>query len=136
MAERHFKAAILRRFKSMKRLDRIAAVRKLASGSAEDEAFVRDTFPDLYREAFLSQRRAAGASPAAWASRNDSLALRPSNSPHSITKVRLRSLPNSPFNISPKISVSEKPAARAARIKRILFAVLILVGQSSHLPTM
>ena len=61
MAERHFKAAILRRFKSMKRLDRIAAVRKLASGSAEDEAFVRDTFPDLYREAFLSQRRAAGA---------------------------------------------------------------------------
>jgi len=61
MAEKHLIAAIEKRFKALKRLERIAAVRRLASGSAEDEAFVRDVFPDLYREAFLSPRRAAGA---------------------------------------------------------------------------
>jgi hypothetical protein len=36
----------------MKKLERSAAVRKLASGSAEDKAFVRCFFPALYREAF------------------------------------------------------------------------------------
>ena len=44
----------------MKGPERIAAVRKLAGGSTEDEAFVRDFFPDLYRQAFLSPRRAEG----------------------------------------------------------------------------
>src|SRR5260221_8308727 len=61
MSEKHLQEAIVRRFKAMKRPERIAAVRKLASGSADDEAFVRDYFPDLYREAFLSPRPAAGA---------------------------------------------------------------------------
>jgi hypothetical protein len=52
MAERHLKAAIARRFRAMKKLERIAAIRKLASGSAVDRAFVRSLSPALYREAF------------------------------------------------------------------------------------
>jgi hypothetical protein len=60
MSEKHLIAAIGERFKTLKKSERIVAVRRLASGSAEDEAFVRDVFPDLYREAFLSPRRVAG----------------------------------------------------------------------------
>ena len=60
MAEKHLTAAIARRFRTMSRKERVAKVRKLASVSAEDEKFVRETFPDLYREAFLSPRHAAG----------------------------------------------------------------------------
>jgi hypothetical protein len=45
MAEKHLQLAILRRFKAMRTPERIAAVRKLAGGSAEDEALVRDFFP-------------------------------------------------------------------------------------------
>jgi hypothetical protein len=44
----------------MTRQERIAKVRKLAGASLEDEKFIRETFPDLYREAFLSPRPAAG----------------------------------------------------------------------------
>ena len=54
MAEKHLIAAIEKRFKALKRHDRIAAVRRMASDLAEDEAFVRDFFPALYREAFLN----------------------------------------------------------------------------------
>jgi hypothetical protein len=50
MAERYLKAA--RRFRAMKKLERSAAVRKFASGSAEDKGFVGCFFPVLYREAF------------------------------------------------------------------------------------
>jgi hypothetical protein len=55
MAERHLKAAIEKRFKAMRKRERIAAIRKLAGDSAEDKAFVRNTFPALYREAFAAK---------------------------------------------------------------------------------
>ena len=61
MTEKHLASAITRRLKSLSRKDRIAKIKRLASTSAEDEKFVRETFPDLYREALLSPRRAAGA---------------------------------------------------------------------------
>ncbi len=60
MAEKHLAAAITKRFAGVSRKDRVAKIRKLAGASAEDEKFVRETFPDLYREAFLTPRRAAG----------------------------------------------------------------------------
>jgi hypothetical protein len=61
MAEKHLIAAIEKRFKALKRHDRIAALRRMASDSAEDEAFVRDFFPALYREAFLNPRHTVRA---------------------------------------------------------------------------
>jgi hypothetical protein len=51
MAGKDLIGAILKRFKGMKQQERIATIRELASGSAEDEAFARDFFPELYREA-------------------------------------------------------------------------------------
>lgn len=60
MAEKHLTGAITRRLKGMNRRQRVAKVKKLASASAEDEQFIRETFPDLYREAFLTTRPAAG----------------------------------------------------------------------------
>lgn len=65
MAEKHLTTAIARRLAALNRNDRIAKVRKLASASAEDEKFIRETFPDLYREAFVTPRRAVGARSAA-----------------------------------------------------------------------
>ena len=59
MAEKHLTGAIAERLKALSRKDRVAKVRKLANASPEDENFVRETFPDLYKEAF-SPRRAAG----------------------------------------------------------------------------
>ncbi len=50
MAEKHLIAAVEHRFKGMRSTERIAKVRKLASVSAADKAFIRETFPDLYRE--------------------------------------------------------------------------------------
>lgn len=44
-----------KRYKAMKKRERIAAIRKLASGSSEDQAFGRNTFPALYREALAAQ---------------------------------------------------------------------------------
>jgi len=61
MAEKHLIAAVIRRFEAMSRTERIAKVRKLAGASPEDKKFLRDAFPDLYREAFLSRRHVAGA---------------------------------------------------------------------------
>jgi hypothetical protein len=60
MAEKHLTAAITQRLKGMSRRERLAKVRKLASASAEDDKFMRDTFPALYREAFLNPRPVAG----------------------------------------------------------------------------
>jgi hypothetical protein len=60
MAEKHLIAAVTRRFQGMSRSERIAKIRKLAAGSAQDKKFIRQTFPDLYREAFLSRRPVAG----------------------------------------------------------------------------
>ena len=60
MAQKHLTMAITRRLTALNRKDRVAKVKKLASASAEDEKFIRETFPDLYREAFLTPRRAVG----------------------------------------------------------------------------
>ena len=60
MAEKHLIAAVMRRFEGMSRTERIAKIKKLATGSAEDRKFIRQTFPDLYREAFPKRRPGAG----------------------------------------------------------------------------
>jgi hypothetical protein len=60
MAEKHLIAAVTRRFEGMNRTERIAKIKKLAATSAADKKFVREAFPDLYREAFPSRRPAAG----------------------------------------------------------------------------
>jgi hypothetical protein len=60
MSEKHLVAAVTRRFEGMSRSERIAKIRKLAAASPEDKKFVRQTFPDLFREAFPSRRPAAG----------------------------------------------------------------------------
>jgi hypothetical protein len=60
MAEKHLAAAVARRLAGMSRTERVAKVKKLAGASAEDAKFIRETFPELYREAFLSPRRAVG----------------------------------------------------------------------------
>ncbi len=60
MAERHLAAAITQRFAGMSRNERVAKIRKLASASPADKKFIRETFPDLYREAFLTPRHVAG----------------------------------------------------------------------------
>lgn len=65
MAEKHLAGAVRRRLKALSRKERIAKVRKLASASAEDEKFIRETFPDLYQEAFVSPRPAVGGRSAA-----------------------------------------------------------------------
>jgi hypothetical protein len=60
MAEKHLIAAVTRRFEGMSRTERIARIKKLATGSPEDKKFIRQTFPDLYREAFPKHRPVAG----------------------------------------------------------------------------
>lgn len=61
MSQKDLAAAIDQRFRSMNRRERIAKIRKLAGASPEDDRFIRKTFPELYREAFQSIRRGAGA---------------------------------------------------------------------------
>jgi hypothetical protein len=63
MSQKRIVAAIDLRFRSMNRRERIARIRKLAGASPEDERFIRKTFPELYREAFQTTRRGAGARP-------------------------------------------------------------------------
>ena len=60
MSQKQLAAAIDQRFRSMNRRERIAKIRKLANGSAEDDRFIRKTFPELYREAFQVKSRGAG----------------------------------------------------------------------------
>jgi hypothetical protein len=76
MPEKHLIAAIEKRFKALKRHDRIAAVRRMPSDSAEDEAFVCDFFPALYREAFLNHRHAVRARDQASGAREPLLLMR------------------------------------------------------------
>ena len=59
MGERQLATAIAERLSKLSRKERVAKVRKLASGSPEDDKFIQETFPELYKEAFLSSRRAA-----------------------------------------------------------------------------
>jgi hypothetical protein len=61
MSQKQLAAAIDRRFRSMNHRERIAKIRKLAGASPEDDRFIRKTFPELYREAFQTSRRGAGA---------------------------------------------------------------------------
>jgi hypothetical protein len=58
MSEKQLVAAIDQRFRALNRLERIAKIRELAGESAEDERFIRKTFPGLYREAFPAKWRA------------------------------------------------------------------------------
>ncbi|MGC2526746.1 MAG: hypothetical protein WA639_03300 [Candidatus Acidiferrum sp.] len=60
MAEKHLIAAVTRKFKSMSRSERIVKIRTLTAASPEDKKFLREAFPELYREAFVSRRPAAG----------------------------------------------------------------------------
>jgi len=61
MSQKQLAAAIDKRFRSMNRRERIAMIRRLAGASPEGDRFIRKTFPELYREAFQTSRRAAGA---------------------------------------------------------------------------
>ena len=60
MAEKHLIAAVTHRFQGMSRTERIAKIKKLAEASVEDKKFIRQTFPELYREAFPKRRPVAG----------------------------------------------------------------------------
>jgi hypothetical protein len=60
MAEKHLIAAVTRRFEGMSRTERIAKIKKLATGSPGDKKFIRQTFPDLYREAHSAKTVATG----------------------------------------------------------------------------
>lgn len=60
MAEKHLIAAVARRFEGMSRTERIAKIRKLAQASSGDKIFIRETFPDLYREAYSAKTVATG----------------------------------------------------------------------------
>lgn len=52
MSEKELAEAIRSRFKRMTASARIAKIRKLASQSESYGNFIRETFPDLYAEAF------------------------------------------------------------------------------------
>jgi hypothetical protein len=52
MSQKQLIAAIDRRFRSLRRRERIAKIHELAGVSPEDNRFMRKTFPELYREAF------------------------------------------------------------------------------------
>jgi len=58
MSQKQLVAVIDRRFRALNRQERITKMRELAGESAEDERFVRKTFPELYREAFPEKGRA------------------------------------------------------------------------------
>ena len=52
MSERELAEAILNRFRRMSASARIAKIKKLAGQSESYGNFIRETFPDLYAEAF------------------------------------------------------------------------------------
>lgn len=60
MSERHLIEEIARRYKAMPKGERIAEIKRMASGSAWDARFVQRTFPELYAEAFTRRRPRAG----------------------------------------------------------------------------
>jgi hypothetical protein len=60
MSAKDLAEAVGKRFKGMGKRERIAKVRKLAGASPEDARFIRETFPELFREAFLTSARGAG----------------------------------------------------------------------------
>jgi hypothetical protein len=58
MSEKRLVAAIDQGFRALNRRERITKIRELAGESAEDERFIRKTFPELYREAFPANKDA------------------------------------------------------------------------------
>lgn len=52
VGERHLVRTISKRLEEMPKAKRLAKVGKLAGPSVADENFIRETFPDLYEEAF------------------------------------------------------------------------------------
>lgn len=65
MAAKDLAKAVAQRFARMKKRERIAKIRKLAGASSADAKFMRETFPELYHEAFFKSSRGAGARSAA-----------------------------------------------------------------------
>jgi hypothetical protein len=57
MSQKQLVAAIDQRFRALNRQERITKIRELAGESSEDEQFIRETFPELYREAFPENGR-------------------------------------------------------------------------------
>jgi hypothetical protein len=55
MAEKHVIVAIALRFEEMSCTERIVKIRKLAGASAAATEFIRETFPELYREAMSAR---------------------------------------------------------------------------------
>ena len=63
MSAKDLTKAVAQRFAGMGKRERIAKIRKLAAASPADAKFVRESFPELYREAFVT--RVAGGRSAA-----------------------------------------------------------------------
>jgi hypothetical protein len=61
MSAKDLAGTVAKRFEGMGKRERIAKIRKLAGASPEDARFMREAFPELYREAFLTSARGAGA---------------------------------------------------------------------------
>ncbi len=76
MSAKDLAKAIAQRFEGMGKRERIAKIRKLAGASPADARFIRETFPELYREAFLKASRGAGARLAATRRRGRGAATR------------------------------------------------------------
>jgi len=60
MSAKDLTRAVALRFAGMGKRERIAKIRKLAGESPADAKFVRETFPELYREAFVTSSHGAG----------------------------------------------------------------------------
>lgn len=76
MSAKDLTKAVARRFAGMGKRERIAKIRKLAATSPADAKFVRETFPEFYREAFLTSAHAGGARSAATRRRERGVATR------------------------------------------------------------
>lgn len=76
MSAKDLTRAVVQRFAGMGKRERIAKIRKLARVSPADAKFVRETFPEFYREAFLTSSRVAGARSAATRRRARGVATR------------------------------------------------------------
>jgi DNA-binding IscR family transcriptional regulator len=76
MSARNLAEMVAQRFEGMGKRERIAKIRKLAEASSADAKFIRETFPELYREAFLKSSRGADGRLAATRRRARGVATR------------------------------------------------------------
>jgi hypothetical protein len=76
MSAKDLAKAVAQRFAGMGKRERIAKIRKLAAASPADAKFVRESFPELYREAFVTSSRGAGGHSAAGRRRAPGAATR------------------------------------------------------------